>query len=75
MFREELLPVVEGLAIGLLTALLFARTFVGVVFETSPWDPATYIAVAGALSIVGVLATYLPARRAAATNPAELLRL
>ena len=75
MFREELQPVAVGLAIGLITALLGARTIVGVVFETSPWDPGTYLAVAAALSAVGVIATYVPARRAATANPADLLRL
>ena len=43
-------------------------------FGISPLDPLTYIAVPLILAISAALASYLPARRAAAVDPVEALR-
>jgi ABC-type lipoprotein release transport system permease subunit len=48
-----------------LTALLY---------EVSPTDPPTLVAVAAALLGAAIAASWLPARRATAVNPAEALR-
>jgi ABC-type lipoprotein release transport system permease subunit len=43
-------------------------------FGVSSWDPPTLIAVAAVLGISALLASYIPARRAASVNPVEALR-
>jgi len=63
-----------GAALGLAAALLGTRVLRGLLYEITPTDPATLIA--GTLALVGValLASYLPARRAARVAPMEVLR-
>jgi ABC-type lipoprotein release transport system permease subunit len=43
-------------------------------FEVTPTDPATFLGVALVLVAAAILASYLPARRAAAVDPIEALR-
>jgi macrolide transport system ATP-binding/permease protein len=43
-------------------------------FGVRSWDTATLLAVAAVLGISALLASYIPARRAAAVNPVEALR-
>jgi hypothetical protein len=74
MCRGEVKTLVVGLVVGLAAAAAWAPTLLGVVFATSPWDPATYVAVAGVIMVTGTVASFLPARRAARANPADLLR-
>ncbi len=66
--------VAGGLALGLAAAWAFARLLRGVLFETPPGDPATYAAVTLLLAATALAATYLPARRAAQVEPAEVVR-
>jgi putative ABC transport system permease protein len=40
----------------------------------SPFDPIAYLAVAGVLTVAGLAASYLPARRAARVDPVVALR-
>ena len=74
MFRGELPPLVGGLAAGLGIAFGSARALGDMLFATSPWDPAVYALVACAIVCVTAVATWLPARRAAHTDLAEVLR-
>jgi len=64
-----------GLAAGLVGAFLLARLFSSLLFETRPWDPLTYASVGGLFLVVTLAACYFPARRAAATNPVDALRM
>ena len=66
--------VLIGLAIGLVGALVLTRVMEAILFNVSPTDPATYAGVTVFLLAIGILATYLPARRAAGVDPAEALR-
>ncbi len=66
--------VLIGLAIGLVGALALTRLIEAILFNVSPTDPATYVGVTVFLFTIGLLATYLPARRAAAVDPMEALR-
>ena len=68
--RLALIGVFSG-AVGSLTT---AKLIASLLFATSPWDAATYIAMAIALLAVAVLSGYIPARRAAHISPMVALR-
>jgi predicted permease len=63
-----------GLAIGMVLAAALSRTIASLLFETAGTDPMTFAAVVGVLGAVAVLASYVPARRAARIAPVEALR-
>jgi len=63
-----------GVAIGLGGALLVTRFLRTLLFGVSPFDAASFIGVAAALSVIALAASYLPARRAAKVDPVEALR-
>ena len=62
-----------GAAVGLVIAGGLTHFMESLVFEISPLDPLTFIVVPLLLAIAVVLASYLPARRAASLNPVEVL--
>jgi macrolide transport system ATP-binding/permease protein len=62
--------VVVGLGASIGAALLMRKLLFGV----AAWDVPTLTAVAGLLAVAALLASYLPARRAASVNPADALR-
>jgi putative ABC transport system permease protein len=64
-----------GLVVGLAGAVALTRLMSSLLFGVEPTDPATLAAVACFLAGVALLATWLPARRAAATDPATALRV
>jgi len=59
---------------GLAATALGGRALDGLSFGVSPLDPATPAAVAGGLVLLAVIACWIPARRAASTDPSEMLR-
>jgi putative ABC transport system permease protein len=63
-----------GVTLGLLAAYALTRVMQGLLFGVSATDPATFAAVAGVLAMAALLASYLPARRAARLDPAAVLR-
>jgi predicted permease len=63
-----------GVAIGLAAAAGLMQLMKSLLFGISPFDPLTYCAVPLVLVAAAVLASYLPARRAAAVDPVEALR-
>ncbi|HLB36871.1 MAG TPA: ABC transporter permease [Gemmatimonadales bacterium] len=63
-----------GVAIGVLAAAGLTRLMRTLLYEVSPLDPLLYAALATLLIAVALLATYLPARRAARTDPATVLK-
>jgi predicted permease len=63
-----------GIVCGVVAAALLTRLMSSLLFGVSAYDPLTYLAVAVALGGTAVLASYLPARRAARVDPAEALR-
>jgi ABC-type antimicrobial peptide transport system permease subunit len=63
-----------GSAIGLVCALAVTRLVSRLLYGVSPMDPVTFVGVALLLVIVAMLASWLPARRAAKVDPMEALR-
>jgi ABC-type antimicrobial peptide transport system permease subunit len=65
---------VVGVVLGTLVALAVSGRIRELLFEVSPHDPAVYAAVGTTLVIVGVLASVIPASRAARVDPNIALR-
>jgi predicted permease len=72
--RHGLILVATGVAVGTIAAALLSRVMSALLFGVSALDPPTYVAVAGGLATTALLASYLPARRAARVDPAAALR-
>lgn len=63
-----------GVGIGILASLVLTRLMSSLLFEISPTDPLTFIAVAALLFVVALAACYLPAWRATRVDPMVALR-
>ena len=63
-----------GLVLGLAGALAVARLLTGLLYEISPWDVSTYLGTIAVLGGAAVLATLLPAIRAATIAPVVVLQ-
>jgi ABC-type antimicrobial peptide transport system permease subunit len=72
--RSALAMTGTGMLIGMIAAMLLMQLMRSLLFGISPLDPFTYIAVPLVLAGAALLASYLPARRAAAVDPMETLR-
>jgi putative ABC transport system permease protein len=72
--RHGLLLTAVGLALGLVAAYSLTRLMSTLLFGVEAMDPITYIAGSMGLGSIALLATYLPARRAARIDPIAALR-
>jgi ABC-type lipoprotein release transport system permease subunit len=63
-----------GVALGMVGAIASTRVLRSVLFEVTPTDVRVLGAVVAVLTAVTVLATYIPARRAAKVDPVVALR-
>jgi ABC-type antimicrobial peptide transport system permease subunit len=63
-----------GVALGMVGALGVTRVMEGVLYEVSPQDPGTLVAVAALMLAVSALACLVPGRRAIRIHPATALR-
>jgi predicted permease len=66
-------PVILGIVLGITTSLPLARVLSTQLFGVRPPDPLTFAAVSCGLAIVAVLATLMPALRAASVDPTRAL--
>jgi putative ABC transport system permease protein len=72
--QQGLVLTLIGVGVGLLGAFAATRLLRTLLFEVSPTDPLTFLAVPLLLGAVALLASYLPARRAARVDPMIALR-
>jgi len=66
--------VAAGISVGLVVAFAFAEALSSQLFEVSAFDPVTLLAMVLVMAAVAVLASYIPARRAANVDPIVALR-
>jgi putative ABC transport system permease protein len=66
--------VLISIGIGLAGSLLVTRLMAGLLYQVRPADPVTFAGIALLLSLVALVACYLPARRATRVDPALALR-
>jgi ABC-type antimicrobial peptide transport system permease subunit len=74
ILKEGGVLVVIGLALGVPGAFFAARIIRGLLFGVAPNDPATFISVAVMMAAIGVVACWIPARRASRIDPAITMR-
>jgi ABC-type lipoprotein release transport system permease subunit len=72
--REGLALTGAGLALGLGAAAALGRLLDGLLYDTSPIDPAVTALLVALMALAAVVACYLPARRAMRVEPTVALR-
>jgi ABC-type antimicrobial peptide transport system permease subunit len=66
--------IAAGIGVGLAGSALAARAMREMIWNVSPWDPVSFLAVAAVLMVTGLQATLWPALRATRVNPVAALR-
>jgi ABC-type antimicrobial peptide transport system permease subunit len=74
ILREGSVMLLSGIALGLLLAAAAGKILSGILYQVSALDPIAFTAAPMLLAAAALVATWLPARRAAALNPVEALR-
>jgi putative ABC transport system permease protein len=72
--KKGLILIVVGLVIGVAGALALTHVLRSLLFGVTPTDPMTFVAVSLLLMVVGLVACYIPARRATRIDPMSALR-
>jgi putative ABC transport system permease protein len=74
VLRQGLKLTLIGLALGLVAALNLTKLLSSYIFGISPTDPGTFAIVSVVLTMVGLLASYIPARKATKVDPMVAFR-
>ena len=74
ILKQGLLLTLIGIGIGLTGALALTRVISSLLFGVAATDPITFAAIVSLLTIVSIIACYLPARRATKIDPVIALR-
>lgn len=71
---RPLLILLSGSAAGLIFGVLLSRLLATLVYQATPRDPLVLLGAVAAMAAIGLVASWIPARRALSINPARLLR-
>jgi putative ABC transport system permease protein len=74
VMKQGLVLTISGVAVGMAGAFALTRVMAGLLFEVSVTDPATFTLIAALLTLVALLACWIPARRATKVDPMIALR-
>ena len=74
IIRQGMVLVGIGVAVGVLLSFGATRLFATLLFGVSTTDPVTFIGVPAMLMLIGLIASYLPARRVLRVDPVAALR-
>lgn len=74
VLRQGIVLATVGIVLGLSGAVALTRYLSGMLYDLTPLDLPTYVAVAALFSMVAMVASYLPARRATRVDPVVALR-
>jgi putative ABC transport system permease protein len=74
VLREGMVPILAGLAVGCVGAALSGDLLAALLFEVRSTDASVFAAAGVILVVIGILANYLPARRAGRVDPITALR-
>ena len=72
--RQSMAPLIAGLVLGVAASLATGRLLQELLYQVRPGDPQVIAIIVTLLMSVGLLASWLPARRAAAIDPMVALR-
>jgi putative ABC transport system permease protein len=74
MIQRAVSPVAAGAIVGLVGTVAGARLLSAMLFDTAPFDPATFVAAIGLFLLVAFIAAFVPARAATKVDPMVALR-
>jgi ABC-type antimicrobial peptide transport system permease subunit len=74
VFRQGIIQLAVGITLGLGLAAGVSQLIAAALFEVQPRDPWTFASVVAVLTAAGLLACYIPARRAARVDPLSAMR-
>ena len=72
--KQGLKLILVGVGVGIIGALALTRGMAALIYGISLMDPLTYLSVPSLMILIGMLATYIPARRASRLEPMTALR-
>jgi putative ABC transport system permease protein len=72
--RQGLTLTAVGVVIGLVAAAALTRLMASLLYKVGAWDPVTFLIAPLVFLLIGIVASYLPARRAITVDPTEALR-
>ena len=71
---RPLVLLLSGSIVGLALGVLASRLLAQIVYQATPRDPLVMVGVVGTMALLGLVATWIPARRALRIDPNQLLR-